>query len=289
MVRGFLSRLPLWLNGLGPYRKLFAQNALAMMGFSPDSLLMKTLFYAILSVLITCASARADVVTVFAASSLKDAMDSLSKDWAEASGHQTRMVYGASSAMARQIDQGAPADVFMSANLNWVTWLTERDVLVGDPSDIASNRLVLVGAKDAAPIALTSGAMAEALNGGRLAIALPSAVPAGIYAQQALTSLGLWEDVAPHLAQTPHVRAALALVARQETPLGIVYQTDAVAESRVTIVAEFPPTSHQSIRYVAASVSDTPVSKNFLTWLQTSAAQDRLKQFGFQPPEAAHE
>lgn len=254
-----------------------------------DSLHMKCAIIALIGLLSGSVAARADTVTVFAASSLKDVLDELISDWSTTSSDTVRAVYGASSAMARQIDQGAPADIFLSANLTWVTWLEERDAISGDVHDIARNALVLIGAQDTAKAMLPKDAILSALATGRLAMANPNAVPAGIYAKQALTSIGLWSDVQHKIAPTQHVRAAMTLVALEEAPLGVVYRTDALVEPRVSIVATFPENAHDTIRYVAAPISGAAASTDFLVWLKSEDARSVFEKYGFGRPEAQDE
>lgn len=235
--------------------------------------------------------AKAADLTVFAAASLGDAMAELATVWEADTGQGVTLVLAGSSTLARQIDAGAPADVYVSANETWMDWLVARGRAVPESRvNIASNRLVLVAHDPAAvsdadiiPNADIVGALGPA---GRLAIALPEAVPAGIYAKTALTDLGLWDGLQARLAPTDNVRTALALVALGEAPLGVVYATDAQAEPRVVTAGVFPEDSHPPIRYPAAVISETPSSKNasaFVAWLASPAAQEVLGRFGFLP------
>ena len=199
----------------------------------------------LLALALAAPMARAEV-TVFAAASLMGALDEVAAGWEDRTGGEVRLSYAGSSALARQIEAGAPADVFVSANVDWMDELGERGLTEpGSRRDLLSNRLVLVGPAGAAPLALEPGLdLAALLDGGRLAMALVDAVPAGLYGREALRSLGLWGAVEPRVAQAENVRAALALVARGEAPLGVVYASDARAEPRVAVVATFPEGSH---------------------------------------------
>ena len=179
-------------------------------------------------------AARAETVTVFAAASLKPALDEIADRYETDSGHQIHRSYGGSSALARQIQHGAPAQLFLSANTAWMDALEADGLLAPDTRrDLLTNRLALIApANSPLTLAPEEGApMAKALGDDRLAIALVQAVPAGIYGRQALTYLGLWDQVQLHLAQTDNVTAALRLVSLGEAPLGIVYATDARARS----------------------------------------------------------
>lgn len=234
-------------------------------------------------------SASAQEITVFAAASLKDAMEEIVSDFAQDSGSRVSLSLAGSSALARQIQQGAPADVFISANLAWMDTLDAEGLI--DPEsrfDLAANSLVLVAHDSAAPVDLTADTdLAGLIGEGKLAMALVDAVPAGIYGKAALETLGLWDSVAPNVAQADNVRAALALVALGEAPYGIVYATDAVAEPGVTVVGTFPADSHPPIIYPAAAVAgrDNPLAAKLLDFLRSAPAQDALARQGFQTPD----
>jgi len=223
-------------------------------------------------------AALADRVTVFAAASLKNALDAV----IAAQQIEITAVYAGSATLARQIAAGAPADVFISANPDWMDWLETQGALQGGTRlDVLTNRLAVIrtGAGEKA------GALpdiATLLNGERLATAFVDAVPAGIYARAALQSSGQWERVAPLLAETDNVRAALALVARGEAPLGIVYATDAMAEPRVSVLYTFAPADHPPIVYPAALIQDADnVAQAFLDHLTSPAAQAIFSAQGF--------
>jgi molybdate transport system substrate-binding protein len=208
----------------------------------------------LLAALLTLGSpAAADEVVVFAAASLRETLDEVASAWAESTGHSVTVSYAGSNALAGQILQGAPADIFVSASADWMDEV-DRAGLVALRRDLLGNRLVLVAhGRDAPPVAIGPGLdLAALLGGGKLAMAMVDAVPAGQYGKTALQSLGLWDSVAPSVAQSENVRAALAFVARGEAPFGIVYATDALAEDDVTIVATFPEVTHPPIVYPAA-------------------------------------
>ena len=198
--------------------------------------------------------AQAEEVVVFAAASLKTALDQIAADWQAETGHQVILSYGGSNKLAAQILQGAPADIFISASSKWMDEVeTKGAVVPGSRVDLLGNALVLIGGPDAAPVTLAAGLDVTALlAGGKLSMATVDAVPAGQYGKAALESLGLWADAAPQVAQSEDVRAALRLVAVGEAPYGIVYASDAVAEPGVKVVGTFPANSHPKITYPAA-------------------------------------
>jgi len=226
-------------------------------------------------------------LTVFAAASLKESLDEAATAYERGGGAPVRVSYAASSALARQIEQGAPADVFVSADQAWMDALQEQKLI--DPAsrrNLLGNTLVLVAPKDSkVQVALKPGLDLAALLGadGRLALALTNSVPAGKYAKQSLVKLGAWEGVKSRTAEAENVRAALLLVARGEAPLGIVYGSDALAEPKVRVVATFPADAHAAIVYPIARVaaSTNPQAKAFVHWLQTPAARAIFARHGF--------
>lgn len=230
--------------------------------------------------------AAAAELTVFAAASLGTAMDEVAAAWQQETGDTVVVALAGSSELARQIRTGAPADVFISANTAWMNAL-EADGLVapGTRVDLLGNRLVLIAhGGEAPPIEIAPGLdIADLLGEGRLAVALVDAVPAGIYAKAALENLGIWDDVAPQVAQADNVRAAMAFVAAGEAPMGIVYATDAAAEDAVTIVGTFPENSHPPIVYPAAAIAggDTDIATDFLAFLRGGAARVAFERQGF--------
>ena len=228
---------------------------------------------------------QAQSITVFAAASLKNALDEV----AALAGAKPVISYGASSALARQIEAGAPAQVFISADLDWMDYLDQRKLLrAGTRRNILGNKLVLVApAGSAVKAEIRAGfPLAELLGGGRLATADPAHVPAGKYTKAALEKLGVWDSVAGKLAAAENVRAALALVARGETPLGTVYATDAAAEPKVRVVAAFPDGLHAPIVYPVALLADAPATgaaADFIALLSSPSARKVFEKHGFTP------
>lgn len=226
-------------------------------------------------------------VNVFAAASLKESLDEAAAAYGQASGRPVRVAYAASSALARQIEQGAPADVFFSADLDWMDWLQQRGLIDTDSRrELLGNTLVLIApaSGDTVPIVLRPGAdLLPRLGQGRIALALTASVPAGKYAKAAFTALGLWPALAPRAAEAENVRAALMLVARGEAPLGVVYGSDAQAEPRVRVVATFPADSHPPIVYPVArtAASTHPQARDFVEWLASPAAAAIFRRHGF--------
>ncbi|GAB2659857.1 molybdate ABC transporter substrate-binding protein [Arenimonas aestuarii] len=236
------------------------------------------------------ASDRAgDELLVFAAASLQEAMDEAGASWQARSGQRVRVSYAGSAALARQVERGAPVDVFVSADAVWMNYLQARGLVdPGSRFDLAGNSLVLVAPQDRSlALALEPAALAAALGArGRLVVADTGSVPAGRYARQSLRTLGLWEGLQGRLAETDSVRAALAFVARGEAPLGIVYATDARVEPRVVVVARLPAGSHDTVRYPAARASAAPSSRSagFLAFLRGDEMRDALRARGFLVP-----
>ena len=195
-------------------------------------------------------------LVVFAAASLKNALDEVAADWSKRTGRPSpRISYAASSTLARQIEQGAPADLFLSADLDWMDYAQSRNLVRADSRfDLLGNRLVLIVPRDSAVTSLpiTGADLSRALAGGRLSTANVESVPAGKYGKAALERLGAWNAVRNRIAQAESVRAALLLVSRGEAPLGLVYATDAAADPAVRVVASFPPGSHPPIVYPVA-------------------------------------
>ncbi|MGH6819669.1 MAG: molybdate ABC transporter substrate-binding protein [Methylocella sp.] len=229
---------------------------------------------------------RAESVKVFAAASLKTAIDEINAAWKAKSGDEVLGVYAASPALAKQIEEGAPADIFISADLAWMDNLDEQKLIRSETrANLLTNRLVLIAPKDSGlKLDLKPGIdLAVLLAGGRLAVGETNAVPAGRYAKAALQSLGLWDAVSGHLAEQVNVRAALQLVARGEAPLGIVYKSDAHAETEVAIAGEFPETSHPRIVYPAAIVatSKNPAAPGYFAFLFSEEAAAVFIKNGF--------
>ena len=235
-------------------------------------------------------NATAADLTVFAAASLKESLDQQIKIFnASNKDINVRVSYAGSNALARQIESGAPANLFISADEEWMDYLAQKNlIVVSTRRDLVKNDLVLVApVASAKPVTIATGfALASALASGRLAVANPYAVPAGKYAKAALTKLGVWAGVEGHLAGAENVRAALAFVARAEAPLGIVYRTDAMAEPKVSIVGTFPSDSHPAIVYPAAIVvgQETAAARTLLDALLNADAKKVWLKFGFSVP-----
>lgn len=230
--------------------------------------------------------ARADEVTIFAAASTTEAVNRIIESYRDSGNGAVRGVFASSSILAKQIALGAPADLFLSASVEWMDYLEQRGaVRPDDRTDLLGNRLVLIAPQDSAleaGLTLDPG-LAAALGNRRLAIGDPSHVPAGRYARSALQSLGLWGQLQGKLALTADVRAALALVDRGAVAAGLVYATDATISPRVRIVAKVPPDSHPGITYPLARTAkgqDGAVT-NFLRFLNGPTARDIFQQLGF--------
>jgi molybdate transport system substrate-binding protein len=234
-------------------------------------------------------SAAAQGVTVLAAASLTDALTAIGDRYRAATGETVRFAFSASSQAARQIEAGAPADIFVSANVSWMDYLIGKDAIdVATRTDLLVNRLVLIApARDDAcqPDAASVATTLERCLGasGRMAVGDPDHVPAGIYARQALTALGLWQRYEARLARADNVRAALALVERGEAPLGIVYATDAAIVDGVRTVGEFPAATHDPIIYAFALTAGPKEAAvlRFHAWLAGPEALAIFAQYGF--------
>lgn len=232
------------------------------------------------------AAASTKTVVVFAAASLKNALDRIAKDWEGKSGKKATLSFAASSALAKQIESGAPADLFISADLKWMDWLAERKLIdASSRKTLLGNALVLIAPKDSpAVLKIEKGfKLADALGNERIAMGEVSSVPAGIYGKAALTSLGVWEEIAPKVAGAENVRVALTYVSRGETPLGIVYATDAKSDPNVKVVDTFPADSHPPIVYPVAltASSSNPEAKAFLAFLASPDAAEVFEAEGF--------
>ncbi|RJE81728.1 molybdate ABC transporter substrate-binding protein [Paracoccus sp. JM45] len=232
------------------------------------------------------APAQAENITVFAAASLKTALDQIAVDWNADADDKVVVSYAGSSALAKQIQQAAPADIFISASVEWMDLLQEQDLIRADSrTDLLGNSLVMIGyqAGNSDAVLDRDFDLSGRLGGGKLAMAFVDSVPAGVYGKQALTSLGLWDKVQDVVAQADNVRAALALVAIGEAPLGIVYATDAIAEPRVGIIGTLPAESHDPIIYPAALTTDSDNSDaiSFLDYLHSDAATAVFEGQGF--------
>ena len=226
-------------------------------------------------------------VLVFAAASVKNALDEANGLFLFENGSGVKISYGASSALAKQIENGAPADVFISADNDWMDYLAERKLIMPDTrTKFLGNKLVLIaGANSNLPLTIGQNfPLAQALGNGRLAMADPAAVPAGKYAKAALEKLGVWASVSNKIAPAQDVRAALVLVSRGEVPLGIVYQTDAAADKNVKIIATFPQSTHPPIIYPIAILagSTNGVAPVYVQYLLSPKAEPFFEKQGFE-------
>ena len=235
----------------------------------------------------SAATARAadPELLVFAAASLTNALDAIGPMYTKDSGQQVKFSYAASSALARQLEAGASADVFVSADIEWMDYVQARNLIARDTRhDLLGNHLVLIAPKDSSiSLKIAPGfALGKALGGGRLATGDPDYVPVGKYARQALTTLGVWNDVADRLVRADNVRTALAFVARGEAPLGIVYTTDAKIEPGVRVVDTFQDETHLPITYPIAVTRDAHEGADrFVQFLRGPAAQAKFQELGF--------
>jgi molybdate transport system substrate-binding protein len=254
--------------------------------FSRRSLIGLAVALATLPALVSL-PAQAEDVTVFAGASLKNALDDIAAAWKEETGKTVAFSFGASNALAKQIEEAAPADIFFSADLAWMDYLEERDLIQKDTRvTLLGNEIVLVAPADStASVTIGPGMdLAAALGAdGRLAMANVDSVPAGKYGKAALESLGVWESVADRIVQADNVRAALAFVATGEAPLGIVYQTDANSEPKVKVLATFPADSHPPILYPVAMTasSKNPDARAFFDYLKSDKARPAFEKQGF--------
>lgn len=250
--------------------------------------ILNRLIAILLLALLATTAAAADLL-VFAAASLKESLDENVKIFAAKTGHNVRVSYAGSNALAKQLESGAPADLFISADEEWMDYTAQRNLLAaGTRRDVVTNSLVLVAPVDStAKLSIAPGfGLAAALQGGRLALANPDAVPIGKYARAALTKLGVWGDIERTVTRSDNVRASLVLVARGEAPFGIVYATDAKAEPKVRIVDTFAAGLHPPVVYPAAIVAgrQNPASQALLEHLSGAEARAVWTRFGFGQP-----
>jgi molybdate transport system substrate-binding protein len=232
------------------------------------------------------AAAQGKDVVVFAAASLKNALDAAAAQWQRETGKKMAISYAASNTLIKQIEQGAPADMFISADLDWMDYGQQKGLIKPDTrSNLLGNRLVLIAPKESTiSVNIQPGFdLAALLKGGHLAMANVDAVPAGKYGKASLEKLGAWNGVKDKIAQAENVRAALVLVARGEAPLGIVYQTDAASDPSVKIVGTFPENTHPPIIYPIALTKEStnPDAQTFLNYLKSAAARPAFERQGF--------
>jgi molybdate transport system substrate-binding protein len=232
------------------------------------------------------AQAQGGDVVVFAAASLKNALDAINAQWQKETGKKASISYGASPSLAKQIEHAAPTHMFISADLDWMDYVAQKNLIKPETrSNLLGNRVVLIAHKDKAqPIDIKPGFdVAKALGDGRLSMANIDSVPAGKYGKAALEKLGVWSSVSSKIAQAENVRAALLLVSRGEAPLGIVYQTDAAADPNVKIIGTFPEDTHPPIVYpIALTATAThPDAPAFLEYIKSGKAKPLFEAQGF--------
>jgi molybdate transport system substrate-binding protein len=232
------------------------------------------------------AMAQTNDVVVFAAASLKTALDEVNAQWRRETGRKAVISYASSAALSRQIELGAPADLFISADLDWMDYVQQRGLIKPDTRlNLLGNRIVLIAPKVSAASAKIGPGfdLTGLLGSGRLAMADVKAVPAGKYGKAALEALGVWSSIQDRIAQSENVRATLLLVSRGEAPLGIVYRTDAAADPHVRIVDAFPETAHPPIVYPVALTARTrhPEAPALLAYLRSPDAQSLFEKQGF--------
>lgn len=238
----------------------------------------------VLSILLVVPARAEQPLTVFAAASMREAMEEIGTAFTEESGTNVLFSFAGTGTLARQIEAGAPADAFVSADAEWMDYVVERQaVVVGSVREFASNRLVLLAPAGSSQLKPGASDLPVRLEGERLAIADPETVPAGRYGKAALQALGLWDRVSSHLAPMDNVRIVLAAVARGDVPFGLVYRTDAVVAPDALVVYEFPEDRHPRIRYLAAqTVNGSHAHTNrFLQFLAGPVAQEILHSSGF--------
>ena len=264
-----------------PFKRIFPAHRR-----QSTNLFVRCAFFALFLGVAPVAACAQDLI-VFAAASLKDALDQNVVSFERDTGNKAAVSYAASSALAKQIENGAPADLFISADTDWMDYLAERKLINSVTRvNLLKNQLVLIApAKNTIQVKIaTNFPLAELLGGGRLAMADPRYVPAGKYGRAALQTLGVWDSVKNRIAPAENVRAALALVSRGEAPLGIVYRTDALADARVRIVGEFPPNTYPPIIYQAALTARSvhPEAANLLAFLSSAEGRAIFRKYGFQ-------
>lgn len=246
---------------------------------------MRKILLSIVAMLCCTAVYAQEKITVYAASSMTNAVNELIAAYQPKQPLDIVPVYAGSSALARQIEQGAPADIFISANDNWVTHLLNKNIVTSDKVTLlAGNQLVLIAHQSLKLNSLVVNDVAawlDALNGSRLAIGNTMAVPVGMYAKEALEKLKVWSSLAPMLAQTNNVRLALALVERQEAALGIVYKTDALMSNKVKVVHEFDSSLHSAIHYPLVQLTERDTVNQFMLFLRSDQAKSILQNYGF--------
>jgi molybdate transport system substrate-binding protein len=252
---------------------------------SRRSFLCAAAFFSLLAFPAASQEQKQAELLVFAAASLTDVLGELSTSWEKDSGARVKLSFAASSVLARQIEAGGKADAFISADQEWMDYLQQRArVESSSRRNLVGNRLVLIAPADSrVELRIAPGfPLAAALGHGRLSTGDPDIVPAGRYARSALVSLGLWEEIRDRLVRADNVRSAMMFVARGESPLGIVYTTDALVDPKVRIVDTFPDNTHAPITYPAAAIKGSrKESIEFLDYLASPSARDTWKKYGF--------
>ncbi|MBA0198352.1 molybdate ABC transporter substrate-binding protein [Pectobacterium brasiliense] len=234
-------------------------------------------------------AAAEDKVTVFAAASLTNALQEIATQYQKEKNVAVVASYASSSTLARQIEQGAPADLFISADQQWMDYAQDKNLMdTATRHTLLGNELVVIAPKASAQKEIKIDDKTDwksLLKGGRLAVGDPDHVPAGIYAKEALQNLKAWDELSPLMARANNVRAAMALVEREEAPLGIVYGSDAVASDKVKVVGTFPATSHKPVEYPMAIVKEhkNAAVTGFYDYLKTAEAAAVFKRYGFAP------
>lgn len=249
----------------------------------------KLLAGAVISFALVSQSVASEKITVFAAASLTNALSEIAAQYKQEKNAEVIASYASSSTLARQIEQGAPANLFISADQQWMDYAIDKNLMVADTRyTLLGNDLVLIAPKDSSlndVVINKETKWKSLLHGGKLAVGDPDHVPVGIYAKESLEYLGAWNTVSPEMARTNNVRSGMALVERDEAPLGIVYGSDAVASNKVKVVGVFPADSHKPVEYPMAVVKDQDNKsvREFYDYLKTPQAAEIFKKYGFSP------
>ncbi|OAT24254.1 molybdate ABC transporter substrate-binding protein [Proteus myxofaciens] len=249
----------------------------------------KLLAGAVISFALVSQSVASEKITVFAAASLTNALNEIAAQYKQEKNAEVIASYASSSTLARQIEQGAPANLFISADQQWMDYAIDKNLMVADTRyTLLGNDLVLIAPKDSSlndVVINKETKWKSLLHGGKLAVGDPDHVPVGIYAKESLEYLGAWNTVSPEMARTNNVRSGMALVERDEAPLGIVYGSDAVASNKVKVVGVFPADSHKPVEYPMAVVKDQDNKsvREFYDYLKTPQAAEIFKKYGFSP------
>ncbi|RTZ17317.1 molybdate ABC transporter substrate-binding protein [Vibrio aquaticus] len=232
--------------------------------------------------LMSSSSFGQESIRVYAASSMTQALQALSTQFEREHDVKVTLIFAGTSSLARQIEQGAPADIFIAANQKWMDYLLSKEAIDSDAVTIvASNQLVVVGQQATHLETANAQSWLDTLDGQRLALGQTNAVPAGIYAKQSLQALGVWSNLAGQLAPTKNVRTVLALVERNESPLGIVYLTDALSSDKVHLVGRLPESTHDAIVYPMTTLNEKEATQAFSQFVRSPHGQAILQQYGF--------